>query len=93
MKLVMAVNAAGRVRPCKNLTNSKSSKLGTHINSKQLKLSIIIAMRSIFKGFCLAKNKPYTNGAIASGSMVAVIRLPATAGDTLYSLANKFNNG
>ncbi|GEK56125.1 hypothetical protein PES01_29700 [Pseudoalteromonas espejiana] len=89
----MAVSAAGSVRPCKNRTKSNSLKLGASVNNRQLRPKKIIAIRSIFNGLRLAKNNPYKKGAIAKGNIVAVIKLPATAGNTLNSRANKLSKG
>ena len=50
-------------------------------------------MRKINNGFRLARENPHTKGAMAKGSIVAVIKLPAMAGATLNSVANKLNNG
>ncbi len=50
-------------------------------------------MRNINKGLRLVKNNPYTKGAIASGSIAAVIKLPATAGATPNSTANRPSSG
>ena len=78
----MAVSAAGRVIPCIKRTSNSNSKLGAKVKAIQLIANTNMAIFRIVSGFRLAKNKPYTKGAIASGNIVAVIKLPAVAGDT-----------